>query len=705
MIEQKKQIVLQLLEDKNYKPMKIKEIATVLQVPREERNILEEILDELIKEGKVIKTNKGKFIPPKSLQLLVGTFISNEKGFGFVEIEDEKDDIFIPSKYVNGAFHGDKVAIKLLKGEQRGRRKEGEIVKIINRTKDEIIGTYEKSSGFGFVIPDSKKISKDIFVSANNDLGAMTGHKVVVKIKSWGNEDKKPEGKIIEIIGHITDPETDILAIVRGLEIPKEFPEEVLKQVENISQQVSEEELKGRLDLRNVQTVTIDGEDAKDLDDAITIEKTEKGFKLGVHIADVTNYVTENSPLDKEAINRGTSVYLVDRVIPMLPRKLSNGICSLNQGEDRLALSCLMEVDFDGNVKGHKIAESVINVDRRMTYTNVKKILEDKDEELMEEYKDFLTMFNNMEELAMILRKKRKQRGSIDFDFPETKIILNDKGEPIDIRPYERNVATKIIEEFMLLANETIAEDFHWQQIPFVYRSHEEPDPEKIKVLGDFIYNFGYHIKGKSKGEVHPREIQKLLVDIEGTKEENIISRLTLRSMKKAMYTVTNDGHYGLATKYYCHFTSPIRRYPDLQIHRIIKETINGRMNGDRVNHYDIILPKIAKISSDTERRAEEAERETEKLKKVQYMKDKIGEEFEGVISSVTAFGLFVELENTIEGLVRVSDMTDDYYFYDEEKHLYIGEKTNKVYRIGDAVKVVLVSVDELRRTIDFNLV
>ncbi|PKM96375.1 MAG: ribonuclease R [Firmicutes bacterium HGW-Firmicutes-1] len=701
-LDERKKLVFDLIKDEEYKPMKIKEIATMLQIKAEDRETLEDVLNDLIKEGKVIKTKKGKYVRPQSVMMIVGKFIANPKGFGFVEIEGETEDIFIPGKYTNGAFHGDQVAIKLVKAAEQGRRKEGEVVEILSRGKSEVIGTYQKSRNFGFVIADNKKINKDIFIPKSSEFNAVNGDKVVVKITSWGDDDKKPEGEITEIIGNITDPETDILAIVRDLEIPSVFPEAVKQQAEGVLQEIKEEELKNRLDIRDLQTVTIDGEDAKDLDDAITIEKTDTGYTLGVHIADVTHYVTEGSPLDQEAIKRGTSVYLVDRVIPMLPRKLSNGICSLNQGEDRLALSCIMEIGLKGNVLSYKAAETVIHVDRRMTYTNVKKILEDHDEEVIAEYSELLDMFNNMEELARILRAKRKERGSIDFDFPEAKIIMDEKGVPIDIKPYDRNVATKIIEEFMLLANETIAESFFWQQMPFVYRTHEEPDPAKISNLAAFIYNFGYHIKGKE--QVHPKELQKLLIDVEGSKEETIISRLTLRSMKKAMYTVTNDGHYGLAAKYYCHFTSPIRRYPDLQIHRIIKDVINGRMSDGRAEHYESILEKIAKQCSENERRAEEAERETEKLKKVEYMQDKIGQTFDGVISSVTSFGLFIELENTVEGLIHVSSMTDDYYNHDKDHHCYIGERTSKIYRIGDVVKIVVVGADKAQRTIDFEL-
>ncbi|MCT4685938.1 ribonuclease R [Vallitalea sp.] len=705
-LEEKKQVLLEIINHKDYKPMKIKELGILLSIngDEEKRAILEETLEQLITEGKIIKTKRGKYARPEAVNMIVGKFIAHAKGFGFVEIEGEENDIFIPAPYINGAFNNDTVAIKLIRRDSKGKRKEGEVIKIIKRNDRDIIGTYQKSKNFGFVVADNKKFTKDIFISKNKSKGAVSGHKVVVKITDWGNERRNPEGEIIEIIGHINDPGTDILSIVKSYELPMQFPDVVMNQLDYIPSEVTEEDKAFRLDLREVQMVTIDGEDAKDLDDAITIQKNEDDtFTLGVHIADVTNYVTEGSPLDVEALKRGTSVYLVDRVIPMLPHKLSNGICSLNMGTDRLALSCLMDIDKKGNVVNHKIAETLINVDRRMTYTNVRKILVDKDQEVISEYRDFVKMFEEMEELAAILRGKRKRRGSIDFDFPETKVILNEKGEPIDIIPYDRNVATKIIEEFMLLANETIAEDFFWQELPFVYRTHEEPDPERLATLGSFIHNFGYNIKGE--GEIHPKEIQKLLIEIEGKPEEAIISRLALRSMKRACYTVTGDGHYGLATKYYTHFTSPIRRYPDLQIHRIIKENLNGKMEEKRIRHYNAILPNVAKQTSETERTAEEAERETIKLKKVQYMEKHIGEKFEGVISGVTAWGLYVELPNTVEGLVHVTTLDDDYYIFDEKKHIFIGEQTSKIYRMGEPVKIAVLSVNKVERTIDFELV
>ncbi|MEE1078460.1 MAG: ribonuclease R, partial [Agathobacter sp.] len=525
-----------------------------------------------------------------------------------------------------------------------------------------------------------------------------------VELTSYGTKDKKPEGKVVEILGHINDPGVDILSIVKGYELPVEFSEKIMNQVERVSNKVSEADMQGRKDIRDWQMVTIDGEDAKDLDDAVSLTMDGDNYILGVHIADVTNYVQENSALDKEALKRGTSVYLVDRVIPMLPHKLSNGICSLNAGENRLALSCIMTINPKGEVIDHEIAETVICVDRRMSYTNVKKILVDNDTELLEEYKDFVPMFQRMETLAGILRKKRMKRGSIDFDFPETKVILDKNGVPTEIRPYDRNVATKIIEDFMLIANETVASDFYWRELPFVYRTHENPDSEKIKKLSTFINNFGYHIH-IGMDEVHPKELQKLLQKIEGTDEEALISRLTLRSMKQARYTTANAGHFGLATDYYCHFTSPIRRYPDLQIHRIIKETLRERMNDQRIEHYNQILDGVSKQSSEMERRADEAERETIKLKKVEYMERHIGEEFDGVISGVMEWGIFVELPNTVEGLVRVTELKDDYYHFYEETYEMVGEVTNKRYKLGQKVRIRVEETDKVMRTIDFSLV
>lgn len=700
-IEEKKKIILDIMKDKHYVPMKFKELAVVLNVKKEDRKQLDIVLSELVDKGYIILTKRGKYSIPKN-EYEQGLFISNERGFGFVEVEGKEEDYFISETDVNGAFHHDMVLIEI-NPVQTGKRKEARVVKILSHEITEVVGFYQKSKSFGYVIPDNKRISSDIYVAQKNSLGAMHGHKVVVKLTSYGSKDRKPEGKVIEIIGHINDPGVDILSIVKGYDIPNQFPQEVMEQVENIPSEVTEADKEGRMDIRSWKTVTIDGEDAKDLDDAITLTKDNGIYTLGVHIADVSNYVTENSPLDKEAIKRGTSVYLVDRVIPMLPHKLSNGICSLNQGEDRLALSCIMRINEKGEIVDHQVAETLLNVDRRMTYTDVNKIVTDKDKTTMEQYEDFVEMFTLMAELSKVLRRRRNGRGAVDFDFPECKIKLNEKGYPISVEPYDRNAATKIIEDFMLAANETIAEYYYWQQVPFVYRNHEKPDNDRMKALVEFLTNFGYSIK-LSKDEVHPKELQKLLGRIEGTPEEAMISRVTLRSMKRAEYTPECLGHFGLAAKYYTHFTSPIRRYPDLQIHRIIKSCINGKMSKKNIEHFKKILPQITKDCSTFERRADEAERDTEKLKKAEYMRSRIGEEFVGVISGITNFGIYVELPNTIEGLIHVSTMGDDHYIYNEESYSMTGEKTRKTYKLGQPVKVRVEGADKISRTIDFSM-
>ncbi len=701
-LEKRKKVIYDFICDDLYVPMKAKEIAVVLNVPKTQKHELMEVLDALLADGKVELTGKGKYVKSNG-KFLTGTFTAHPRGFGFVTVEGEEEDIFIPADQTNGAFHMDTVQVAIAR-TSGGKRKEGTVVKIVARGTTQLVCTYEKSKTFGFAVPDNQRFAQDIFIPAERSKGAVYGHKVVVEITDYGKNGKKPEGKVVEIIGHINDPGTDIMSIVKGYDLPVEFSPKIMKQVENVSNEVSKADMAGRMDLRDWQTVTIDGEDAKDLDDAITLVKEGELYKLGVHIADVSNYVQENSALDVEALKRGTSVYLVDRVIPMLPHKLSNGICSLNAGENRLALSCIMMIDAKGNVVDHTIAETVIRVDRRMSYTSVKKILEEHDEAECREYEELVPMFELMRELAAILRKKRMKRGSIDFDFPETKIILDEKGRPVEIKPYDRNVATKIIEDFMLIANETVAQDYFWQELPFVYRTHENPDAEKIKKLGTFINNFGYTIH-IGQDEVHPKELQKLLMKIDGTPEEALISRLTLRSMKQAKYTTMNTGHFGLATNYYCHFTSPIRRYPDLQIHRIIKDNLRGRMNAGKIDHYEKILPEVAKHSSEMERRADEAERETDKLKKVEYMEERIGQVFEGVISGVTEWGFYVELPNTIEGLVHVTTLTDDYYHYQEATYEMVGEATNRRYKLGQKVKVMVMGTDRLLRTIDFRVV
>ena len=684
-----------------YVPMKIKELAIMLAVTHEDRPQLERILLELQQEGKIVLSKRGKYTKGEEKRL-TGTFTAHPKGFGFVTIPDESEDIFIPETKVNGAMHMDTVEV-IVSPEATGRRREGAVVKIVERGMKQVVCTYEQSKTFGFGVPDNTKFAKDIFIPQERSKGAVSGHKVVVEITNYGANGKNPEGKVVEILGHINDPGVDILSIVRAYGLPVEFSEKIMHQVENVAHEVSSADMAGRKDLRDWQMVTIDGEDAKDLDDAVSLTMDGDNYVLGVHIADVTNYVQEHSALDVEALKRGTSVYLVDRVIPMLPHALSNGICSLNAGENRLALSCIMTINPKGEVIDHEIAETVICVDRRMSYTNVKKILADHDAATIAEYEELVPMFLRMETLSAILRKKRMKRGAIDFDFPETKVVLDEQGVPVAIKPYERNVATKIIEDFMLIANETVAQDYFWQDAPFLYRTHEKPDSEKIHKLSTFINNFGYSIHIGSD-EVHPKELQKLLEKIEGTDQEGLISRLTLRSMKQARYSPICSGHFGLAANYYCHFTSPIRRYPDLQIHRIIKENLRGRFNEARRTHYEAILPEVAKHTSEMERRADEAERETIKQKKVEYMEGHIGEVFSGVISGVTEWGFFVELANTVEGLVRVTSLTDDFYEYYEDSYELVGQATNRRYKLGQRIRVRVEQADRLMRTIDFSI-
>lgn len=700
-LEKRKKIIYEFICDKQYIPMKIKEIAMLLSIQKGQRGELEETLSSLVADGKIEVSKRGKYRKAEQ-QLILGTFLAHPKGFGFVETEAQEEDIFIPADKKGGAFHKDAVQIAL-EPRSTGRRKEGSVIRILSHGLTQLVGTFQANDNYGFVVPDDPKIGRDIFVQKGCSMDAVTGHKVVVELMDYGRQGKNPEGRIVELIGHIDDPGTDILSLMKSYDLPEEFPERVANQAIRAAKAVSEADRAGRADYRAWQTVTIDGEDAKDLDDAVTLAKEGDCYVLGVHIADVANYVQEYSALDAEARNRGTSVYLVDRVIPMLPPALSNGICSLNAGEDRLALSCVMRIDETGKVVDHTVEESVIRVDRRMSYTEVKKILEDRDEETMAACRDFVPLFLRMEELSAILRGRRMQRGSIDFDFPETKILLDEMGHPVDIRPYERNTATKIIEDFMLIANETVAEDFFWQQMPFLYRIHDKPDYDKIHALALFLNNFGYSIRMGAE-ELHPKELQKLLAKIEGTPEEALLSRLTLRSMKQAKYSAVNSGHFGLAAPYYCHFTSPIRRYPDLQIHRIIKEILRGRMDENRAGHYEEILPDVAKHASEMERRAEEAERETAKMKKAEYMAERVGEEFDGVISGITAWGMYVELPNTVEGLVHVTSLRDDYYAYREETYELAGEATNKRYKLGQKVRIVVEGADVLQRTIDFRL-
>ena len=714
--QERKDLILSLMNEKEYVPMKIKELAILLDIPKENREDLKQVLDALMAEGKISVSKKGKYAKAECFAQ-TGIFSAHPRGFGFVSIEGREGDVFVAPDNTKDAMDGDTVQV-VVEEATKNRKAEAVVVRILKHANETVIGMFEKNKRFGFVIPDNPRITTDIFIPDGKDLGAVTGHKVIVKLNSYGAARKNPEGTVVEILGHINDPGVDILSIVKAYGLPESYPDDVMEEVstvpEALTEEMIEEELKkGRVDLRDVPMVTIDGEDAKDLDDAVSVSKeTLDGktvYHLGVHIADVTHYVKENSPLDKEALKRGTSVYLVDRVIPMLPHRLSNGICSLNAGTDRFALSCLMDLDEKGNVIGHRICESVVRIDRRMTYTAVNAILQAKkgayDEpyalDCLEEYAEFVPMFRLMDETAKILRNKRMARGAVDFDFPESKIILDEKGRPTEIKPYERNEANMLIEDFMLAANETVAEEYFWQQIPFLYRTHEKPDEEKIKRFGILLSNFGYSIRLQN-GELHPKEMQKLLSRVEGTPEEALLSRLALRSMMQAKYTTDCIGHFGLAAKYYTHFTSPIRRYPDLQIHRIIKENLHGELGPKRISHYERKLNEVAIWTSSRERLAEEAERETDKAKKVQYMSRHVGEFYDGVISGINNYGFYVELPNTIEGMVRLSDLNGDYFVFDETRYELVGEHTRRKFKLGQQIRVQVVAVDRLMKTIDF---
>lgn len=662
------------------------------------------------KKKRFPKENRASFKKKniKSLKkqglLAEGVFIGNARGFGFVETGEDEEDIFIPADAVNTALHQDKVQVLLKKEQKPGKRREGTVIKILERGTTEVVGTFQREGDYGFVLCDNQKISRDVYISPKNSHGIRDGEKVVAQILDYGSEKRKPEGKITESLGNIHAPGADILAVVKSYGIPSEFPVRVMNQAMRVPDHVLEADWDGRDDLTGLMTVTIDGEDAKDLDDAASLTKEGNLYHLGVHIADVSNYVQGGSAIDREALKRGTSVYLADRVIPMLPERLSNGICSLNQGVERLALSCLMDIDENGTVVSHKITESVIRVDRRMSYEQVRCILEDGETETSREYQEFVPTFFLMKELSGILRGCRHNRGSIDFDFPESKIILNGAGRAIDVKPYETSVATEIIEDFMLLANETVAREYCKGEYPFVYRTHENPDPDKVEELLMLLHNQGIDVR-KSGQEITPKEIQEILESIQDLPNETMISRLTLRTMKQAKYTTECSGHFGLAARYYCHFTSPIRRYPDLQIHRIIRDNLRGRLTREgKTEHYREILEEVARQSSVCERRAQEAERESDKMKKAEYMSYHLGEEFDGIISGVTGYGLYVELGNTVEGLVHITALKDDYYTFDQETHELRGELTKKVYHLGQKIRVRVADADAVKRSVDFTI-
>lgn len=700
-----KETLLSFMREEAYRPMDIQELVSVFDINPDEYKSFKKVLKTMEKEGLIVRTKKDKFGVPERLGLISGKLEVHSKGYGFLIPENEGEkDVFIPSSSMNGAMNGDKVLVQITREDIKGKKREGEVREVLSRANNKIIGVYEDSRNFGFVVPEDSRLNQDIFISKKDRNGANEGDLVICEIVKWADKRRSPEGVIKEVLGKKGDKGLDILTIIKKYGLPEEFPDKVLNYAENIEEEIPEKEYARRTDLRNLRMVTIDGEDAKDLDDAVSIERLDNGkFRLGVHIADVSHYVKEKNPLDREALKRGTSVYLIDRVIPMLPKKLSNGICSLNPKVDRLALSCFMIIDNKGKVIQHEIEETVIKTSERMTYTDVTKILENNDEELMKRYDYLVDDFKAMEELCNILREKRMRRGAIDFNFEESKIILNDLGKPIDIKPYDRAIANRIIEEFMLVCNETIAEHMYWTNLPFVYRIHEDPDEEKLEKFKEFVYNLGYVVRWGQ--EAHPRALQDILDKVKGKKEETVVSTLLLRSMMQAKYSPECVGHFGLAAKYYCHFTSPIRRYPDLQIHRIIKEQLNGKIDEKRIAKLSNIVEIASKQSSEMERLAQEAEREVDDLKKAEYMQERIGEEFSAIISSVTSFGLFAELPNTIEGLIHITALDDDYYIYDEAHLCLIGERTKKVYRLGDEVKVRCSRVDIDNREVYFDLI
>ena len=701
--------ILDFMRETAYKPMTYQELEKHFRISNAQdfKDFLK-LLNELENEGQILRTRTERYGVPERMNLIRGKLQAHAKGFGFL-IPDEKEhpDVYIHANDMGGAMNGDIILVRITTKSAAGGKLEGEVVRVVSRANTQMVGLFQPHDGYAFVIPDDKRVIRDIFIPKHAFNGAMEGHKVVVKIVTYPEGRAAAEGEVIEILGHKNDPGVDIISIIRKHQLPEVFPEEVMEEASSVPEVIDESDLKGRRDLRGKRIVTIDGEDAKDLDDAVNVERLENGnYVLGVHIADVSYYVREGSPLDREAYNRGCSVYLVDRVIPMLPHRLSNGICSLNPQVDRLTMSCEMEFNEEGNVVRHDIFTSVIKTSERMTYTNVRKLLSGEAEpELIEKYEYLLDDFKLMEELAMKLRNRRMNRGAIDFDFQESKILVDENGKPTDIIKRERSIAEQIIEEFMLAANETVAEHFHWMKVPFLYRIHEDPDSEKLMHLMEFITNFGYVVKGKGN-TIHPRALQSLLEEIKGTKEETVISTVMLRSMKQAKYDAQSTGHFGLAAEFYSHFTSPIRRYPDLIIHRVIREVLEqGQMSDKRHEYLSERMVDIAKQSSERERASVDAERETEALKKAEFMLDKVGEEFEGLISSVTNFGIFIELDNTVEGLIRLSDMHDDYYHYHEAQHALIGERTSKMYRLGDEVKVRVARVSTEEHTIDFELV
>jgi len=731
-MEEKEELVLNFMKDINYVPMKAKEMALMLSVPKTEYSDFLEVLNHLEEEYKIQKNRKSKYSLVAQGKYLTGILRLNEKGFGFVKIENDEEEIYIAKNNIKGALNEDKVLFELIKPQEEKHHKEGKIVKILSRKKDSLVGIFTKNENYGFVVPDDRKFGTDIYISKKNMQKARNNSKVLVQITKYPEKGKNAEGKIIEVLGNINEAGVDMLSLIKEYNLPYEFPKKVVEEAKLIKEEISKKDIPNRLDLRCEEIFTIDGEDAKDLDDAVQVKKLENGnYMLGVHIADVSYYVKEGSALDKEALLRGTSIYMLDRVIPMLPRELSNGICSLNEGKDRFCLSVIMEINNEGQVVSSDIEKSIINVTRRMSYSDVAVILkyankEDKEQiditdtkeakekikslekelEIVKKYKPYIEHFKRMEELARILKNRRQKQGSLNLDLPETKIVLDKDGFAIDVKKYEMSFANEIIEQFMLIANETVAERFYWLEAPFIYRVHEVPEQDKIGELNKFLYNFGYKIKG-SKDNIHPKAFAEVLDNIKGKEEERVVSNLILRTLKVARYESQNKGHFGIASNYYCHFTSPIRRYPDLFIHRIISSYIEKGYNvkDEWKQENEQKATNFAEQSSEREKIAQKVERDSIDIKKAEYMQDKIGEEYEGIISSITSFGMFVELENTVEGLIRFDDLGDDYFIYDENRKTLLGERTKVSYKIGDKVKIRVKNANKILRQIDFELV
>lgn len=705
-MEEQEQKILELLKDEEYPPMKAKQIAMVMRVPKNEYNEFLNILGNLEMKMKIQKNRKNQYRIAEKVYY-DGIYRKNAKGFGFVKIENEEDEIYIAKTNSSNALNGDEVLIEIIEEKNKVKKAEGKIVRILKHEKDTVVGIFQNNKNFGFVVPDDKNFGTDIFISKKNFGKAKNNHKVLVQITKYPEKGKKAEGKIIEVLGNVNETGVDMLSLIKEHKLPSIFPKQVVEEAKKCGNRIDEQDIKNRIDLRNEVIFTIDGAEAKDLDDAIGIKKLENGnYKLSVHIADVSYYVKPNSLLDKEALIRGTSIYMLGRVIPMLPRELSNGICSLNAGEDRFTLSCTMEIDKNGNVKSSEIYKAVINVTERMTYTDVQKILDNSDVDIIKKYEKHINEFKLMEELALILKQKRLEKGYLNLDIPESKIELDSEGRAINISKYETTFANEIIEQFMLIANETVAEKFFWLDAPFIYRVHETPDYEKVQELNKFLFNFGLKIKA-NKDNIYPKEFSKILEEIKGKDEEKVVSHLLLRTLKVARYEDINKGHFGIASKYYCHFTSPIRRYPDLFIHRIISKYLeeNYDVNEKFIEEYKKQAEERAKQSSEREKIATKVERESEDIKKAEYMENRIGEKYEGMISSVTSFGVFVELDNTVEGLIRFEDLGNEYFIYDEDRKRLIGERSNIVYKIGDKVKIRVKDASKLLRTVDFEII